>query len=120
MVTERYITSGYKIYDTYTGREYLLNNVDAKELTKHMNNLDTKARERSKALSKLQLENNKLKKDFIELCFMCDKYYQMTNELLEDAKRFVDIIKSSITTEKTAFGRMILKQLMDKLGVDYD
>lgn len=30
------------------------------------------------------------------------------------------IVKSSIHDEKTAFGRMVLKQLADKLGVNYD
>lgn len=60
-MTNRFVTGGYKIYDTYKDDEYLLNNVDAQRIVDTMNNLDTKARERSKALSKLQKENEQLR-----------------------------------------------------------
>ena len=60
MTEKRFITGGYKIYDTYKDDEYLVNNVDAQRIVDTMNNIDTKARERSKALSKLQKENEVL------------------------------------------------------------
>lgn len=60
MDDDRFITSGYKIYDKYNGKEYLVESVDADDLVKLMNNLDLKGRERSKALSKLQRKWNRL------------------------------------------------------------
>ena len=55
MSEKRFNTNGYYINDTfYDGRKWLVNEVEAKEIVDEMNNLDTKARERSKALSKLQ------------------------------------------------------------------
>ena len=66
MTEKRFVTGGYKIYDTYKEEEYLVNNVDAQRIVDTMNNLDTKARERSKALSKLQKENEQLKQQLLE------------------------------------------------------
>lgn len=55
MSEKRFTTNGYYINDTYhDGRKWLVNEVEAKEIVGVMNNLDMKARERSKALSKLQ------------------------------------------------------------------
>ena len=68
-MTERFVTGGYKIYDTYKEEEYLVNNVDAQRIVDTMNNLDTKARERSKALSKLEKENEQLKQQVEDLEF---------------------------------------------------
>lgn len=59
---KRFTTNGYKIYDTFhDGTHWLVNQVEANEIVDKMNNLDNKARERSKALSKLQKENEQLK-----------------------------------------------------------
>lgn len=61
-MTKRFTTNGYKIYDTFhDGIHWLVNQVEANEIVDKMNNLDSKARERSKALSKLQKENEQLK-----------------------------------------------------------
>ena len=61
---KRFTTTGYKIYDTFhDGMHWLVNEVEAEEIVEIMNNLDMKARERSKALSKLQKENEQLKKE---------------------------------------------------------
>ena len=67
------------------------------DLTKRMNNLDTKARERSKALSKLQKENEELKQqwkekrheDINELSVIAMKYkaLQKKNEQLKEANQ---------------------------------
>ena len=55
MSEKRFNTNGYYINDTfYDGRKWLVNEVEVKEIVDVMNNLDMKARERSKALSKLQ------------------------------------------------------------------
>ena len=59
---KRFTTNGYKIYDTFhDGVHWLVNEVEAEEIVTIMNNLDTKARERGKYLSKLQKENERLK-----------------------------------------------------------
>ena len=63
-MTKRFTTNGYKIYDTFhDGIHWLVNQVEANEIVDKMNNLDNKARERSKALSKLQKENEQLRKE---------------------------------------------------------
>ena len=55
MSEKRFVTNGYYINDIYhDGRKWLVNEVEAKEIVGVMNNLDMKARERGKALSKLQ------------------------------------------------------------------
>ncbi len=68
MTEKRFTTNGYKIYDTFhDGIHWLVNQVEAEEIVNKMNNLDLKARERSKALSKLQKENEQLKQFPIKL-----------------------------------------------------
>lgn len=62
MTAKRFTTNGYYIYDTFhDGTKWLVNEVEAEEIVDKMNNLDLKARERSKALSKLQKENEQLR-----------------------------------------------------------
>ena len=59
---KRFSTNGHYIYDHFNGEErWLVNEVEANEIVDVMNNLDCKARERSKALSKLQKENDEIK-----------------------------------------------------------
>lgn len=68
MTKKRFATNGYKIYDTFCdGIHWLVNEVEAEEIVAKMNNLDTKARERSKHLSKLQKENEQLKQKITKL-----------------------------------------------------
>ena len=81
MTAKRFTTNGYKIYDTFhDGMHWLLNEVEAEEIVEVMNNLDIKARERSKALSKLQKENEQLKEQLMD----CEKFrhtvYQEINK----------------------------------------
>ena len=61
MTEKRFTTNGYYIYDHFKEDKWLVNEVEAEEIVEIMNNLDMKARERSKALSKLQKENEQLK-----------------------------------------------------------
>ena len=89
MSEKRFSTNGYYINDTFCdGRKWLVNEVEAKEIVGVMNNLDMKARERSKALSKLQKrvdqrlsEKSKCdyKKAIIEFC----KFMNIDSPLLE-------------------------------------
>lgn len=64
MTEKRFSTNGYYIYDNFhDGEKWLVNEVEANEIVDVMNNLDTKARERSKALSTLQKKFNELHKE---------------------------------------------------------
>lgn len=77
MSEKRFSTNGYYINDTfYDGRKWLVNEVEAKEIVDEMNNLDTKARERSKALSKLQNKH--------------DEQQVIINELRKKLKKYED------------------------------
>ena len=89
MTAKRFTTNGYKIYDTFhDGMHWLVNEVEAEEIVEIMNNLDTKARERSKALSKLQKENEQLKAQLLYdgdgVCNICKHQY-----LVETGKYYV-------------------------------
>ena len=77
MTENRFTKNGYKIYDTFhDGIHWLVNQVEANEIVDKMNNLDSKARERSKALSKLQKENEQLKQQNEFLKKRCDEYWK--------------------------------------------
>ena len=101
MTEKRFVTNGYAIYDTYhDGKEWLVNNVDAGEIVGMMNNLDIKARERSKALSKLQKENDSLKQELFEseVDYFLDTYQD--NPIR--AEQHIDELKEEF---KERFGR---------------
>lgn len=70
MTEKRFSTNGYYIYDHFKEDKWLVNEVEVKYIVTKMNNLDIKARERSKALSKLQKENEQLKQILNELSDM--------------------------------------------------
>ena len=79
MSEKRFTTNGYYINDTYhDGRKWLVNEVEAEEIVDVMNGLDIKARESRKAISKLQKENEQLRKK-LECC----EYEHFLNELDE-------------------------------------
>ena len=95
MTAKRFTTNGYKIYDTFhDGMHWLVNEVEAEEIVEIMNNLDIKARERSKALSKLQKENEQLKKQL-----------QSEHTMLDNA----------ILLERTRMGQNSLKQYKEAI-----
>ena len=54
------------------------------------------------------------------ICNRLNAIYEDNMELNKLLDSVENIVKASIQDEKTAFGQMILKQLADKLGVDYD
>ena len=97
-VTEkRFTTNGYKIYDTFhDGIHWLVNQVEANEIVDKMNNLDSKARERSKALSKLQKENEKLK-----------IFLKAVNEELDLANRDCDTLEEENKELKSTIAQLI-------------
>ena len=66
MTVKRFTTNGYYVYDHQKEDKWLANEVEIGYIVTVMNNLDTKAKERSKALSKLQKENQQLKKELFE------------------------------------------------------
>ena len=81
-MTKRFSTNGYYIYDHFKGEErWLVNEVEADEIVDVMNNLDCKARERSKALSKLQKENNEIKQFKEQVFHLIDKKLKENEEL---------------------------------------
>lgn len=97
MTEKRFTTNGYKIYDTFhDGIHWLVNQVEANEIVDKMNNLDSKARERSKALSKLQKENEQLK-----------QYKQSVN----------DVLKSWSQKNLTAKQLQVVLAIMEELNV---
>lgn len=59
MTEKRFIGSSGGVYDQYKGDRFTW--AEWEEIIQIMNNLNEKAIERSKALSKLQKENNKIK-----------------------------------------------------------
>lgn len=61
MNKKRFSTNGCYIYDHFKGEERWLINAEAQDVVTVMNNLDIKARERGKALSRLQKETQQLK-----------------------------------------------------------
>ena len=92
MTEKRFIGSSGGVYDKYNDNRLLWS--EWEEIIKVMNNLDTKARERSKALGKLQKENEQLKKDI---------------------KQIHTYIDNAILTERTRMGKNCLKQLKEGL-----
>ncbi|WP_405296401.1 hypothetical protein [Methanobrevibacter sp.] len=54
------------------------------------------------------------------ICNRLNAIYEDNIELNKLLDSVENIIKASIHDEKTAFGQMILKQLADNLGVDYE
>ena len=87
MSEKRFTTNGYYINDTYhDGRKWLVNEVEAEEIVDVMNGLDMKARERSKALSKLQKSVNEQQATIDELEKNFDDIVKWASEI---AKRNV-------------------------------
>ena len=92
MTEKRFTTNGYYIYDHFKGDKWLVNEVEAEYIVTQMNNIDTKARERSKALSKLQKENEKLKKQLSDLLYQIG-YIGKNNKSCKSCQCFIEDIK---------------------------
>ena len=85
MTKKRFIGSSGGVYDSYKDDRFTW--VEWKEIIQIMNNLDEKARERSKALSKLQKENEQLK-----------QYNQKLNDELQETMGYLTL-KSGVEKE---------------------
>jgi len=104
MTEKRFSTNGHYIYDHFNDEErWLVNEVEANEIVNVMNNLDTKARERSKALSKLQKENNEIKQLIHTMLIQMEidkigtanvRYWAGINFTFEEFKKIQQIWKS--------------------------
>lgn len=104
MNEKRFSTNGYYIYDHFhDGEKWLVNEVEANDIVDIMNNLDCKARERSKALSKLQKENNEIKQLIHTMLVQIEvdnintenvKYWAGISFTFEEFKKIKEIWKS--------------------------
>lgn len=93
MTEKRFIGSSGGVYDQYKSDRFAWS--EWEEILQIMNNLNEKARERSKALSKLQKENEQLKKllecsreeanDYCEELMGKDEFIRLYKRELDDA-----------------------------------
>lgn len=99
MTKKRFSTTGYYIYDHfYDGEKWLVNEVEAEEIVDVMNNLDTKARERSKALSTLQKKLNELHEEYTtlksELSFSQNQNREL-RKILKDNRSMAEVVEEN-------------------------
>ena len=120
MTAKRFTTNGYTISDTFhDGMHWLVNEVEAEEIVEVMNNLDIKARERSKALSKLQKENEQLKFQLDE----CQNHKLYSRRELEKENEQLkkqlqsehQMLQNAILLERTRMGKNSLKQYKEAI-----
>ena len=94
MTEKRFTTNGYYINDTYhDGTKWLVNEVEAEEIVDMMNRLDMKARERSKALSKLQKRVELLEDDLLAMNWTngnLEKVLKVAKDENEQLKRTIE------------------------------
>ena len=82
MNEKRFVGSSGGVYDRYKGDRFTW--AEWEEIIKIMNNLNEKAVERSKALSKLQKENEQLKHDATVLICSNQEYRKENEQLKKD------------------------------------
>jgi SMC interacting uncharacterized protein involved in chromosome segregation len=78
MTEKRFVGGSYGFYDRYKEDRFLWS--EWEYIINIMNNLDEKARERSKALSKLQKENEDLKEQLRNLRRLANEAYMEGSE----------------------------------------
>ena len=98
---KRFTTNGYYVYDHQKEDKWLANEVGIGYVVTVMNNLDTKAKERSKALSKLQKENEQLNKS--------------RDALISENRHIKKTSQTMLINERTAIGKSVLKQLWEQI-----
>lgn len=94
MTEKRFVGGSYGFYDRYKKDRMLWS--EWKEITEIMNNLDLKARERSKALSKLQKKNDNLIKISAMTQVRNDKLKEENEQLKQRVKQLEDNIVNKI------------------------
>lgn len=111
-MNERFSTNGHYIYDNFKEDKYYPQ-AEIKEVVKIMNNLDKKARERGKALSKsdyqiTQLTMYKKLFDEIRLLFKgLNSPYEMNSEDLEE---LFELIHGKVFDEKLGWIHLPIKE----------
>ena len=135
MTEKRFIGSSGGVYDQYKSDRFAWS--EWEDIIQIMNNLNEKAIERSKALSKLQKENEQLKKDCTVLIYH-NQEYRKENEQLKSTintlthdntkmkkvlnttknenEQIKQVIKEAYHNERTHIGRNVLKQLLNNIG----
>ena len=83
---KRFIGSSGGVYDQYKSDRFAWS--EWEEIIQIMNNLNEKATERSKALSKLQKENGQLQKDATILVYSNQEYRKENDELKKELMEF--------------------------------
>ena len=91
MTEKRFSTNGYYIYDHFKEDKWLVNEVQVEYIVTKMNNLDIKARERSKALSKLQKENEQLKSIIDKLTLDNTRMKKVLNTTKKECEDFKEL-----------------------------
>lgn len=122
----RFSTNKYYIFDHQKHTQWLLNEVEANEIVKVMNNLDSKAKERSKGMSTLQLKLNEMNLELYEQQKLCkalqeelDEYKRLLKRvnlelqeitgLLQNRERLVKLIASAESISKDISVREVLR-----------
>ena len=120
MTEKRFVGGPYGFYDRYKGDRWLWS--EWEYIIEIMNNLDTKARERSKALSKLQKENEQLKQTIETQNFnyenakgIIHSSEHQIQQLQDENEQLKNNIKEAYQSERTMIGKSVLKQLIEQM-----
>ena len=121
MTEKRFTTNGYYIFDHFKDDEFLVNEVDAQLIVDKMNNLDTKARENSKALSKLQLRLNALHEENEQLKEQNRRLSEQKHIYKQDWKHLC-IDKELLDSENEGLkeDNAILKHALSRIICEFD
>ena len=111
MNEKRFIGSSGGVYDQYKSDRFAWS--EWEEILQIMNNLNEKARERSKALSKLQKENEQLKKDCTTLVYSNQEYRQENENLKKQLDYIQNSINEHIKHQKTELGQKALREIIE-------
>lgn len=115
MTEKRFIGSCVGIYDKYKKNRWLWS--EWEEITRILNNLNEKSVERSKALSKLQKENDQLKKEKEfwkgDSC-NCSNYLSILSMDCQIVQEAICNLKNVIDVDTEAF------KLLDELDDKFD
>lgn len=111
MNEKRFIGSSGGVYDQYKSDRFAWS--EWEEIIQIMNNLNEKARERSKALSKLQKENEQLKKDCTTLVYSNQEYRQENENLKKQLDYIQNSINEHIKHQKTELGQKALRKIIE-------
>ena len=107
----RFSTNKYYIYDNQKENSWLCNEVEVDEIVEVMNNLDIKAKERSKGMSTLQKKYDKI----IDELKKIEKEKQDLESELEELNGLVDLIAHSYSVIRDVSVKEVLRDEIDGL-----